>query len=241
MTSSEGGYWGVASFFVRPVCYIYTLCGKISSFTLGIRLRTRCRVMEITSDTKAQAHLDSGFSIHRGRTLTQKEWVRLQSWKKANPDFVFKRGDEYNGKVFYQYSRNILSGLYFTSSAQVALLRKKRKIADSQSNYAKKIGTTKKTLVSRYQKRLIGSAKTRGIKFALSEDELLELYGAPCFYCGFEAKPNESLGIDRLNSDTGYLYDNCVPCCKWCNYSKQTMDFDTFARHVERIYAHLLR
>lgn len=234
------GYWGVPTFFCGHTSYIYTLCRKISSFTLGVRLRTKRRVMEITTDIKAQAHLDAGFSMRRKRALTQKEWDRLQKWKKENPDFVFKRGDEYGGQVFFQYSKKILSGMYFTTAAKVDLMQRKRKAADKLSNYAKKIGTTKETLVARYKKRLIGSAKTRKINFAISDDEMLELYGAPCFYCGFEAKPNDSLGIDRLNADTGYTYDNSVACCKWCNYSKQTMDFDTFARHVERIYFHLL-
>jgi hypothetical protein len=223
-----------------PTYYIYTLCEKISCFTLGVRLRTKRRVMEITTDIKAQAHLNAGFSVHRKRALSQIEWGRLQAWKKANSKFVFKRGDKYGGQVFYQYSKKILSGMYFTSSAQVDLMRRKRKAAENLSNYAKKIGVTKQTLVARYKKRLAGSAKTRGINFAISDDELRELYGAPCFYCGFEPEPNDSLGIDRLNADTGYTYDNSVACCKWCNYSKQTMDFDTFARHIERIYFHLL-
>ena len=196
--------------------------------------------MEITPDIKAKAHLDAGFSMVRKRVLTQKEWERLQAWKKANPDLVFKRGDMIREQMFYQYNRRMLSGLYFTSPEHVDLMRRKRTNAYKPSNYAKKIGSTKQVLVDRYVSRLVWAANKREINFSISNDEILELYGMPCFYCGFEPAPNESLGIDRLNPDSGYSYDNCVSCCKWCNYSKHTMDFDTFARHVERVHAHLL-
>jgi len=72
-------------------------------------------------------------------------------------------------------------------------------------------------------------AKSRKIEFFLSSEQFLSLIKQDCFYCGTKPKKlryyskydNVSYnGVDRLDSDKGYMYDNCVPCCKYCNISK---------------------
>lgn len=41
----------------------------------------------------------------------------------------------------------------------------------------------------------------------------------PCYYCGHPL--NETgIGLDRLDSDRGYVLDNVVPCCGTCNMAK---------------------
>ena len=67
------------------------------------------------------------------------------------------------------------------------------------------------------------NAKKKGIVFNLSDDEMIDLFGSDCFYCGREPymvteKKGANggfifTGIDRLdnNPDIGYCTENCVP------------------------------
>jgi hypothetical protein len=55
-----------------------------------------------------------------------------------------------------------------------------------------------------------------------------------CFYCGL--LPQETLnGIDRLDSSKYYEINNCVSCCKICNYMKSCLDPITFVNQCEKI------
>ena len=88
-------------------------------------------------------------------------------------------------------------------------------------------------------------AKRRSIKFDLSDDQLDTLFSGNCFYCGVEpsnyAKEhwlNGSFtysGIDRVNNDEGYTIENCVPCCKDCNFAKGKKPIDEFLDYIQRI------
>ena len=83
--------------------------------------------------------------------------------------------------------------------------------------------------------------------FELTKDEFRTLTDAPCHYCGAisscesKAKPSSNgsyvrNGIDRLNSDIGYILPNCVSCCKTCNIMKRELPYDAFMGQIERIY-----
>ena len=47
-------------------------------------------------------------------------------------------------------------------------------------------------------------------------------------------------GIDRVDSDGGYVTGNVVPCCWPCNRMKMDMVHADFLRHVGKIYGHSL-
>lgn len=74
------------------------------------------------------------------------------------------------------------------------------------------------------------NANSRNLVFNLSIDEFKFLTSQNCFYCGKEPiqqhnkkRSNGSYlynGIDRLDNNIGYIFSNCVPCCKECNFSK---------------------
>jgi hypothetical protein len=72
-------------------------------------------------------------------------------------------------------------------------------------------------------------AKNRPIprSFELTKEQFSELCQRPCYYCGKE--PNRKIagsnrynksplvhGIDRVDNNKGYVYENCVSCCKQC-------------------------
>lgn len=93
---------------------------------------------------------------------------------------------------------------------------------------------------------IIRAAK-RGYKFRLSEDEFEELTQGICQYCG---SPPSNVrkgrdgdfyynGIDRVNPNKGYIYENCVPCCSTCNFAKRSMSYADFIRWIRQVHEHL--
>jgi len=93
----------------------------------------------------------------------------------------------------------------------------------------------------------IDNAKKRNLSFELSLEQFTELIKQPCFYC--DRKDSNAIqlnnktgpkeirfnGIDRLDSNIGYVIDNCVPCCKYCNFAKNSSSFDEFIAMCKRI------
>jgi len=82
-----------------------------------------------------------------------------------------------------------------------------------------------------------GSARARGIEFALTLSFFLEHFNMSssraCYYCGIQESAFydrsmkatsggqlEVLGLDRLDSSRGYIADNVVVCCFTCNRTK---------------------
>ena len=81
------------------------------------------------------------------------------------------------------------------------------------------------------------NARVKGLSFSLSKDQFLRLREMPCNYCGSLA-PN---GLDRRDSDGGYVMENVVPCCSECNYGKRDMTEAEFLEWVVRVYEHQSR
>ena len=91
-------------------------------------------------------------------------------------------------------------------------------------------------------------AKRRGLKFDLPKAEAFKLFLQNCHYC--DSSPSNVSrrrdfngefrysGIDRKNNVLGYSTENCVPCCKVCNWMKQKMSPEEFLSHCKRVVAH---
>jgi hypothetical protein len=89
------------------------------------------------------------------------------------------------------------------------------------------------------------SAKVRSLEYALSDEQVNSFVISNCVYCGSE--PNQVRvvrgcrgsftfnGIDRKDSSVGYTEDNCVACCKTCNYMKRSMSVEEFLLHIHKI------
>lgn len=99
-------------------------------------------------------------------------------------------------------------------------------------------------LFSTYKK----GAKERSLEFNLTKDECRDLFEQNCHYCGSEPpiKKMTNLsgeyawnGIDRKDNNVGYTLENCVTCCKACNFAKVTLPYDDFLSLVKRIYEHM--
>ena len=88
-------------------------------------------------------------------------------------------------------------------------------------------------------------------EFNLSKEEFKSIIIRNCHYCG--EKPKQKIntrqsngafiynGIDRKNNNIGYIYDNCVPCCKKCNTLKRSMSYGEFITYLTKIYNHWLK
>jgi len=93
------------------------------------------------------------------------------------------------------------------------------------------------------------SAKRRNYEFKLQLEECRNLFLNNCYYCG--SKPFSIYripevngifiynGIDRLDNTKGYSLDNCVTCCKICNYAKQSMSLKEFKTWILKVCHHL--
>lgn len=103
-----------------------------------------------------------------------------------------------------------------------------------------------KRLVRRY----VDSAKRRKIEFLLSLDEIRYLTKQKCSYCGIEPCQNigrvknivyKHNGIDRVDSSKPYIIENCVTCCKMCNFAKMDNSYNDFVNWIKRAYHYLNR
>jgi hypothetical protein len=52
-----------------------------------------------------------------------------------------------------------------------------------------------------------------------------------CSYCG----SSESMGLDRVNNNEGYISTNIVSCCSKCNMMKHILPVTDFKNHITKI------
>lgn len=79
-------------------------------------------------------------------------------------------------------------------------------------------------------------AKLKGYTWSedMDEEACVAMMTSPCFYC--EYKSEESVnGIDRMDNTKGYVKENCVGCCKRCNFIKKSLDAHTFVERCVHI------
>jgi hypothetical protein len=98
-------------------------------------------------------------------------------------------------------------------------------------------------------------ATRRGLSFDLTRNEFLALTSADCHYCGqppyqimnrakYIGKGNGAYvynGIDRKDSTLGYTVDNCVPCCRMCNFAKSDMSYADFIVWLDNLVIYRTR
>ncbi len=99
----------------------------------------------------------------------------------------------------------------------------------------------KRQIILQYKRH----AKSRDIKYDISETDFVNLLSIPCNYCGLppsNIKNSKNYkgfiysGVDRVDSKKGYSKMNCVSCCVNCNKSKMAMSKDDFLKWIKRVY-----
>lgn len=78
-------------------------------------------------------------------------------------------------------------------------------------------------------------AVNRGIEWAITDDEALEMIKSPCFYSGIYEPEVHTTGIDRVDSSDGYVKGNVVPCNGYVNIMKECLDAWTFVELCAKV------
>lgn len=111
-------------------------------------------------------------------------------------------------------------------------------------------------------------ARRRKLSFNLNTEQFIEIIKQPCAYCNTTLKnfnlylkkdgsraPNHKSttqrgidkawvqisGIDRIRSEQGYEFNNCVPCCSQCNKMKQSYNMIEFIDKIIEIHKHFVQ
>lgn len=91
-------------------------------------------------------------------------------------------------------------------------------------------------------------AERRSLEWALTEEQFFNLAAGNCRYCGCSPSSKKKLksgssfvynGVDRRDSDKGYIEGNVVSCCKTCNYAKGKLGEQEFILWIQRAAANL--
>lgn len=116
---------------------------------------------------------------------------------------------------------------------RVSLLNKKYRQEHKKeiAEYRKIYHQTPKRRFQDYKKR----AKQKELQFQLSFDQFMSFWDKACSYCGKDFK---GIGIDRIDSNQGYIINNCQSCCPICNKMKSNYDEKFFLDRIKLIYKH---
>lgn len=92
------------------------------------------------------------------------------------------------------------------------------------------------------------SAAARNLKFSITFKDAVLLFKQPCYYCNVspfriwkskvkDGQANEVYnGIDRIDNTKGYIKNNVVPSCTYCNYAKRDRTVKDFLNWVDQIH-----
>lgn len=76
------------------------------------------------------------------------------------------------------------------------------------------------------------------VLFELTPAQFAEIIAQKCYLCGRENTTTHKNGIDRIDNRTGYVMDNCAPCCGRCNIFKRDIEnFNIFIALLEQIHS----
>lgn len=90
----------------------------------------------------------------------------------------------------------------------------------------------KKKSYNEYKKNI--SKNRSHIQFSLTEYEYNDILLYNCFYCQGTNR-SDQIGIDRVDPNIGYIYNNCVSCCSICNIMKYTYSVNDFINKLKEI------
>ncbi|UOF79879.1 Zn-finger containing protein [Caudoviricetes sp.] len=151
--------------------------------------------------------------------LTEKDEMLMQATCAICGQVKINRGYNSLGRMYYYCSNRSVSSnqLWLSKIGREAYSAKMRE-------YGKKPKYRYRTLLRR--------AHDRSIHFELTLAQCEQMWSQPCYYCGGTPKLQ---GIDRVDSNRGYVISNCVSCCRKCNVSKMDMNIDEYIQHCHLI------
>lgn len=161
---------------------------------------------------------------HLGKKHTEKTKLllsQLQKGQRKSPSTEFKKGYKPWNKEKHWMTDEIKTKML---SSRIQNFTKKYGLKPEDYEYLKKL----KRAYNLYKY----CAKKRGIIWDLSVTIFSNYWQKNCYYCGDKI---ETIGIDRIDSNLGYIPDNIIPCCKICNQMKSNMSLNEFYDHIIKI------
>jgi hypothetical protein len=217
---------------ISPYCVCECSCGNVKNISLGaiVNGRTRsCGCLFLEERRKYRRDYNDLINKKFGR-LTVKNIERKKN--SDNLTQIYCICECLCGTV----KSIILSNLIYGSTVSCGCYNLDINFNNNASEITKKYrgildknGKTINGLIWQYKK---GASKRRYI-WNLTDDYVAKLTLSDCYYCGIE--PNPYNGIDRVNNSKGYTIDNCVSCCKICNFSKRAMSKEDFLDLIKKI------
>lgn len=187
-----------------------------------------CRLLGRIADKKRPEHWKEYY-------LKNPEQYRQtkKEWKEMNKDKIIKYCKSYRYKQFLENPQK------YHEKNKLSMAKYRMEHAEMFMKIYIKNKIDEKYKLRCYKNR----ANKNNIGIYLSDEEFTEMFFMDCFYCGRSAitdvekiDENSGLnGIDRLDNNESYSKDNCVPCCKTCNYIKLAFDYVSFFNMCEHI------
>ncbi len=149
-----------------------------------------------------------------------------------------KHCNQFKNKRFFNKSRTGKFGLksYCSSCSknyyQEWLNKNYDKKQQYSRNYFHSLEKTPETLF----KTLKHNAKSKGREFTISLELFEEMMNKPCHYCG--TMDINTAGLDRVDSDKGYILGNIVRACRICNVAKGQLTPQEFIQHCKNVVKH---
>jgi len=81
---------------------------------------------------------------------------------------------------------------------------------------------------------LVNTAAKKGLACDLTRERFEDVTQQRCHYCGAFGERGY-VGIDRKDSHGGYVEENCLPCCKTCNFAKNSLPYEAFLAWFDRV------
>lgn len=157
----------------------------------------------------------------------ERKAVKL-AWKQANYEKVAKYWMDARSRLI----ENDLEG-YLKKNAENAKKWRDDNPEKVKANNLAKINS----MDSQYSVYKI-SANSKQLEFNLTKGDFIEMVETGCHYCGIIQEKGFN-GVDRLDSNEGYIISNCVSCCEMCNFMKGCLGPTIFINRVEHIMTHL--
>jgi len=180
--------------------------------------RERNRIQDQNRDKEHRNELDRIASKKPERKEVK------QQWNENNYEKVAMKGMNYRQRQI----ETDVEGYLNKNAENVKQWRENNpeKVADSNKSRLENI----KIHYSNY----IRCAGDKNLEFEISQEEFNTLVKEPCHYCNIIQERGFN-GVDRLDSNAGYVMDNCVSCCKTCNFMKCSLSADVFLKRIEHI------
>lgn len=136
-----------------------------------------------------------------------------------------------------------------TKSTRTDYLRKGRTTSCGCVLIGRKSKTGYSAAWAQVDHKFRSQAESRNLPYELTIERSVMLARSDCHYCGIAPMQVKRIasgsvlfnGLDRLDSKQGYCEANVVPCCKHCNFAKNTMGYQEFREWVQRVYSHMFR